>query len=223
MRREFLEEATRRGLAVAHDMFPAQLKPETPDLFQVSVGLLARCVTTAESCLHLAALDRRTDLMVAVRTLYEHTVMLAWLTGSDEGEHRMMLMERHNDEQARKIDDEMVAAGGQSAIPDETRSAAAELAASLGSARLPSLADRAVQVDSEWSQRLGIDPQDPPWSFRANYTSLYRPAGSTAHPSWAGVRLVIDRRPSGVEIGIESPGTARRLCNRYLPYSDWRC
>lgn len=207
MKRELLQEATRRALAIADGIFPARFKAEAPHLLQVAVGMLARCVTTAESCLHLCELDRRTDLMVAVRTLYEHTVMLGWLTGSGEGEQRMMLLQRHNDEQALRIDAEMVAAGGESSISEETRRAMVDLADVLGTARLPSLADRAVKADNEWSQRLGHTPDDPfPWSFRSNYTSLYRPASAVAHPTWAGVRMVIEHSQASVVIDTEAAG-----------------
>lgn len=207
MTRELLQEATRRALAIAGEMFPARFKPETPDLFQVAVAILARCVTTAEACLHLSELDRRADLMVAVRTLYEHTVMLAWLTGSDEGEHRMLLMQRHSDEQALRIDAAMVAAGGESAISHDTRTMMADAAKALGNARLPSLADRAVAADTEWSERLGIGTDERvAWSFRSNYTSLYRPASAIAHPTWAGARMVIGRSEMGVAIDIEPRG-----------------
>jgi hypothetical protein len=207
VKREVLQEATRRGLAIADGIFPATFKAEAPHLLQVAVGMLARCVTTAESCLHLSELDRRTDLMVAVRTLYEHTLMLGWLTGSDEGEGRMMLLQRHNDEQALRIDTEMVAAGAKSSISGDTRKSMADLADALGSARLPSLADRAVKADSEWGQRLGHTTDDPvPWSFRSNYSSLYRPASAVAHPTWAGVRMVIERSQGSVVIDTEATG-----------------
>jgi hypothetical protein len=204
---EFLQEATRRCLAVAEDVFPARFKPDAPDFLFVAAGMLARCVTTAEACLHLSGLDRRTDLMVAVRTLYEHTVTFAWLTGSPEAEYRMQRLERHNDEQAVRIDNEMVAAGGESSIDEATRAHMAALADGLGNARLPSLADRAVAADREWSERLGITPDDPvPWSFRRNYTSLYRPASAMAHPTWAGVRMVIARSEMSVVIDTEPTG-----------------
>lgn len=207
MNLEFLQQSTRRCLAVAEDVFPVRFEPDAPDFLIVAAGMLARCVTTAEACLHLSALDRRTDLMVAVRTLYEHAVTFAWLTGSSEAEHRMQLLERHNDEQAVRIDNEMVAAGGESSIDEATRAHMARLAGALGNARLPSLADRAVAADGEWSARLGFPPDDPvPWSFRRNYTGLYRPASAMAHPTWAGVRMVIARSEVSVVIGTESTG-----------------
>jgi len=205
MTRELLQEATRRALAIADSIFPARFKAEAPHLLQVAVGMLARCVTTGEACLHLSELDRRTDLLVAVRTLYEHTVTLGWLTGSDHGEERMMLLQRHSDEQALRIDNEMVVAGGESFISEGTRTAMAEAAAALGTARMPSLADRAVQADKDWWHRLAMDSNDDfPWSFRSNYTSLYRPASAMAHPTWAGVRIVIERSEAGIVIDKEA-------------------
>jgi hypothetical protein len=101
----------------------------------------------------------------------------------------------------------MVAAGGESSIDAATRAKMASAADALGTARLPPLANRAVTADSEWARRLGITPDDPvPWSFRRNYTTLYRPASAVAHPSWTGTRMVIKRSEASVVIDTEAAG-----------------
>lgn len=74
-------EGTRRALAIADEVFPATFKVDIPDAVRITIALLARCVTTTQACVHLAELGRRSDLMVCVRTLYEHTVTLARLLG----------------------------------------------------------------------------------------------------------------------------------------------
>ena len=80
-----------------------EVRRGTPDLVRLTVGLLARCVTITQTCAHLAELGRRGELMVCVRTLYEHTVMLTWLLG-DDGEQRMLLWLRYCDEQTLKTE-----------------------------------------------------------------------------------------------------------------------
>lgn len=205
--KELLEEATGRALELARPMFPLALRPGHPHLLRVSAGLLARCVTTSEACLHLSALERRTDLMVAVRTLHEHTAMFAWLTGSPHGEHRMLLMQRANDQRALQIDRENVEMGGVSAIPEETLQQMADAAEALGSEKQPNLIDLVRQADSEWAARLARNGDDYRWSLRSLYTVIYRPASSMAHPSLAGIGLVIGKRPDGVVVvDIEPAG-----------------
>jgi hypothetical protein len=46
---DFAADATRRALDLTNGLFPWDLKPETPDVFRISVALLARCVTTTEA------------------------------------------------------------------------------------------------------------------------------------------------------------------------------
>ncbi len=201
-------ERVERALAIGHGMFPATFKPAAPDLLRVSIGLLARCMTTGESCLHLAALDRRSDLMALARTLYEHTVTLAWLTGSPEGEQRMLLWQRYCDEHALRLDDEVARlGGGEPKIPEAIRQQIAEATAALGEAKMPGLADRAIVVDREWADRLGFDPQHrDDWSMRRLYSIAFRVGSSFAHPTLIGLRFVMDRRPDGTTIGFEPGG-----------------
>lgn len=203
----FLEEATARALAIAQDLFPATFRPGVPDLLRLCAGLLARCVTSAEACLQLAKLHRRTDLMVCARTLYEHAAMFAWLSGSPDGEHRMLLMQRANDERALQIDEEVIAAGGKRRIGGDTRRAMAELAGALGKKRQPRLLDLVVRADEEWAERLAGPEKDYRWSLRSLYTTIYRPASSMAHPSVAGVALLTQRAPDGsVVVDLEKTG-----------------
>jgi hypothetical protein len=202
-------EACRRAIAITDEMFPAHFKPTTPDLVRISIGLLARCMTSAEACLHLAQLGRRSDLMVCVRTLYEHTVMFGWLTGTDEGERRMLLWERYCDEQALRMDDEVARLGGEASIPAGTRNQMSEAAARLGVDRLPSLPERAAAVDREWADRLGLDPAHRDYcSLRRTYSIVFRVGSAMAHPTLAGVRLVTDRTDSAITIGLEPSGGA---------------
>ena len=202
-------EATRRAIGLTSGMLPSTFKREVPDLLRVSAGLLARCVTTAEACLHLAQLGRRSDLMVAVRTLFEHVVMFGWLTGSDDGEHRMLLWQRYCDEQALRFDDEIARLGGERSISPGTRAQIADSTARLGDATMPGLANRAEQVDREWADRLGFDPQHrDACSMRHTYSVVFRAGSSMAHPTLAGVSIVMDRQPAGVTVHVESQGHA---------------
>lgn len=147
--------------------------------------------------------------MVAVRTLFEHVVMFGWLTGSDDGERRMLLWQRYCDEQALRFDDEIARLGGERRISPETRAQIADSTARLGDATLPGLANRAEQVDREWADRLGFDAQHrDACSLRRTYSVVFRVASSMAHPTVAGVDLVTDRQSAGVTVQVEPPGGA---------------
>lgn len=190
-------------------MFPTTLRREAPDLVRVSVGVLARCITTAEACLHLAQLGRRSDLMVAVRTLFEHVVIFGWLTGGDDGEHRMLLWQGYCDGQALRLDDEIARLGGERRISPETREQIADSSARLGDATMPGLADRAERVDREWADRLGFDPQHrDACSLRRTYSVVFRVGSAMAHPTVAGIDFLMDRQPAVVTVHLESPGRA---------------
>jgi hypothetical protein len=201
--------ATRRALDLTTGMFPATFEMEVPDLMRVSVGLLARCITTAEACLHLAHLGRRSDLMVTGRTLFEHVVMFGWLTGSDHGEHRMLLWQSYCDLHALRFDDEIARLGGERRISSETRAQMADSTARLGDATMPGLPARAEQVDREWADRLGFDPEHrDACSLRRSYAVVFRVGSAMAHPTIAGIHLLMDRKPEVVTVHLESPGRA---------------
>jgi hypothetical protein len=202
-------EGTRRAVAIADEVFPATFKPDIPDAVRISIALLARCLTTTKACLHLVELGRRSDLMVCVRTLYEHTVTLAWLLGGNDAEHRMLLWERYCDEQAVRLDDDVVRLGGEPSIPAGTRAQMAAAAIRLGGARMPGLADRAILADREWAERLGLDPTHrDAASLRRVYSVIFRVASAVAHPTLAGLQFVAERRPDRVTIGVEPAGRA---------------
>jgi len=198
-----------RALALADGMFPVTLRrSSTPDLVRLTVALIARCVTITQACAHLAELGRRGELMVCVRTLYEHTVMLAWLLG-DDGENRMLLWQRYCDEQTLKFDDEQARLGGENAVSADTRAAIAAATHKLGTAKMPGLPDRAAQADREWEERLGLDPcHRSAWSLRHIYSFVFRAGSAMAHPTLAGLELVTEKRTDEVTISIEAPGLA---------------
>ena len=207
-------EMTRQAIALVDDLFPARQKAsELPDDVRVPIALLARCVSIAKTNLHLAELDTQMDAYVCLRTLYEHTVMLAWLLGPQidgqrtrEGGRRLLLWERHCDQQIAKLNREMAAANGESRISGETQAAIdAAAAVDLGATRMPNLADMAVQADRDWDER--VRTVDPDRSFllplRDSYSRTYRPASAMAHPTFAGIRFLTTRTEGEVEIHLE--------------------
>lgn len=142
--------------------------------------------------------------MVLVRSLFEHLVMFAWLTGSDEGEQRMLLWQKYCDEHALKLDNEVPKFGGEKGISPATRSLIAEATDHLDGASMPGLADRAAIADKEWAERLGFDPEHrEAWSLRRTYAVIYRPGSAFTHPTLAGLSFVVDRNPERVVVDVE--------------------
>lgn len=208
---EWPDVATRKVLELAGSLFPTALKPTVPDPVRVPIALLARCVTTTESCLHLSELGRRSDLMATVRSLFEHVVMFMWLFGdADAVGDRLLCWERWCDQEAVRMDDETVRLGGEALMDVATRAAIAEAASKpITPARLPNLADRAIQADRDWADRLGFDRAHRDWaSLRRAYTVIYRAGSSMAHPSLAGISITTTKSTAGVSIDLEPPGKA---------------
>ena len=200
-------EATKRALTIADGIFPVTFRAGVPDDLRLGAGLLARCVTTTEACVHLAQLGRRSEIMICARTLYEHTVMLAWLFGGDDRPERFLLWQRHCDEQALRMDNEIVRLGGDQGIPERTRAEIARSTEDLGNKKLPGIADRAAQADREWATRLGLDPAHrSAWSLRHMYSVVFRVGSAISHPTLAGLQLVTDKTPGGVWVGVEPSG-----------------
>jgi hypothetical protein len=124
--------------------------------------------------------------------------MFAWLTGSDEAEHRMLLWQRYCDQQSLKFDDELVRFDWPQSITADTRARAAAATAALGDAKMPGLADRAAQVDREWADRLGTDPTHRgETSLRHMYSIVFRIGSAAAHPTLVGLRFVMRANEEG--------------------------
>lgn len=203
-------EATKRALSIANRVLPRTGR--TTDLEPIGVGLalFARCVTSSEACLHLERYGRRADLMVLVRTLYEHVVTFAWLVGIDDDlAERMLLFERYSFEQELKIADDIVRLGGNQVIPEKDRAMRTGAIAELGNKRMPGLPDRAAQADKEWEDRLGTDPTNAqPWSFRGIYPVVFRGSSAMAHPTMAGARLMTEVHADRRVVSVEPAGKA---------------
>jgi hypothetical protein len=173
---------------------------------QITIALLARCVTTTQACLHLGELGRRSELIVCVCTLYEHTVTLAGFLvvttpsvacccGSGTATSRTFASTTTSS----------VWAASRASSPAGAQVAQAALR--LGGARTPALADRAILADREWAERLGLDPTHrDAASLRRVYSIIFRVASAVAHPTLAGLQFVTERRPDRVTIGVEPAG-----------------
>ena len=67
--------------------FPRTIDRDAPAYRVALHGLVARTTGTMEAILHLAELRREADLAVLLRSLYDHTTVLAWLAGDPDANY----------------------------------------------------------------------------------------------------------------------------------------
>jgi uncharacterized protein DUF5677 len=127
----------------------------------------------------LSGRERQGDLGVLARCLFEHVVMLAWLTGSPDQEtsyERLLLWQRYDDEHRLKVDREVSALQGHPLLSAQLREDLEAAIDAMEERRLPGVADRALVADREWDGRVGV-------SLRDQYSILYRPMSTAVHPT----------------------------------------
>lgn len=209
------QRAARILVQEGQNVFPLRFPVDRFRLQRFVAGLTSRIVGTADAATLLSELDRRADLAILVRSLYEHVLTLAWLTGDKSDTYaRMLLLQRADDETALKVDRETVTIlhGYPLMAPELRRQIESDLAATKGGPQLPNLAERAVIVDREWQGLVGFvgSSEQPKVSLRGLYTSLYRPMSGVVHPSRIGMTFVQTEgdRDGTVLIGLERQGEA---------------
>jgi hypothetical protein len=160
---------------------------------------------TADSLLCLSALERAADSLVLSRSLYEHAITLAWLTGDkDQALHRIALLQHDDYEHRGKADREIAQLRGQGVLTEENREMIAQATNQAGRRKLPPFTERASVADAEWGERFGFATgRNPLASLRAAYSTLYRFGTAFAHPTLLGLNPVIDRTPTASVAFIE--------------------
>lgn len=171
-------------------------------------ALMARIVGSARAALTLSELDRRADLAVVVRSMYEHVVMFAWLTARKGQTHeRLLLWQRYTDEQILKFDNDTERSTGQRAIDAASREQMEADHEYMGKHRMPGLADRAAAADREWAGRGGFGTPGDALTLREVYRALYRPMSGVVHPTQMGLELVTERDGKKIVVDLEPIGT----------------
>jgi Family of unknown function (DUF5677) len=143
--------------------------------------------------------------MILSRSLYEHTVTLAWLTGDAENaRERLELFQRDDYEQRRKADVELTKIRGKPLLTDDNKAVVDQVRGLPGSRKAPPFTDRAKIGDEEWGERFGFTSSENPLaSLRSAYSTLYRFASSFAHPTLLGLNFVAERTESATVVFVE--------------------
>jgi hypothetical protein len=171
----------------------------------VATAMLAREAGMMLSLLEMERTGRVSDLAVLVRSLYEHTVYLAWMAGDDTA--KRIEAWRKEDLRLRLAADRELR--DHKATPHLTDAERATMerernALEGGELRLIQLADEA---DKAWGSILpGFDSEDWQRSFKGMYSIVYRHTSGAAHPTWRGTHPVTeDTSPTGRRVAMEQP------------------
>jgi hypothetical protein len=192
---EHAQEMTRLMFNAGRAIFPLPFPVSRFPTQRIAAGLLARILGSAESAVTVSALARQADLAILVRSLYEHVVMLAWLTGDpDQCEERRSAWLAAGDRTTLLIDDEnSTVLQRDPLLPDEVRKKLTELRseARARGLTLPPTLERAETADQAGTAGFvgpGGDPSAV--TLRGLYTTLYRPMSGVVHPTELGIYLV---------------------------------
>src|ERR1043165_1075666 len=111
---EICLEAAQQLTELGKANFPIVLANEVAVVKVVTAGSIARMLGTADALLCLSRLERAADSLVLNRSLYEHAITLAWLTGKeDEALERIALLQRDDYEHRDKADREFAQLRGE--------------------------------------------------------------------------------------------------------------
>jgi hypothetical protein len=156
----------------------------------IATALISRMTTTLRSILELHHLQSEADAGILLRSLYEHTVHLAWL-GAEPSVQRIEAWRKHDLSERLKADTD-ARKHGVELFTDEAR---AELQAQVDQMRGGRLvlADLAAAADQHWSGTLpGMGASPEVRSFRGLYAIAYRHYSGVAHPSFRGLNRVLE-------------------------------
>ena len=202
---EICLEAAQQLTELGKANFPIVLADEVAVVKVVTAGFIARMLGTADALLCLSRLERAADSLVLNRSLYEHAITLAWLTGKkDEALERIALLQRDDYEHRDKADREFAQLRGEGILTEENRDVIALAMKRAGRRKLPPFTERARIADVEWGKRFGFATgSNPLASLRAAYTTLYRFGTAFAHPTLLGLNPVMDRTPAATVAFVE--------------------
>jgi hypothetical protein len=155
----------------------------------IGTSLVSRMTTTLRTVLAIQRLERWTDAGTLVRSLYEHSVHLAWLA-ADPSSARIEQW-RRNDLRARLTADTECRERGAPLFSAAARRRLENQVADMRGERLK-LVDVAAAADSYWCGRLpGLGGETEIQSFRGLYAVVYRMYSGVAHPTYRGINPVV--------------------------------
>ncbi|MDW5595292.1 DUF5677 domain-containing protein [Conexibacter stalactiti] len=191
-------EAIGRLLELGRSIGHVVAEPDWPQWRTASAGLLMRVLTLGETIVHVSELRRVADLSILVRCLYDHAVMLAWISAPRD-DSRFTVWNRESLRIVRAWGNEMKAMEAGDITPEGRE----WLEEQLSGPGMPKTRELARQADRDWNGRLGLSGLN---TLTASYTTVFRAGSFFAHPTAAG--LYENRRPAGdhVVLMIEPEG-----------------
>jgi Family of unknown function (DUF5677) len=189
--------------------FPRTIDRDAPAYRVALHGLVARTTGTMEAILHLAELRREADLVVLLRSLYDHTTVLAWLAGDPDANYPLWRAE--DARQRVKIHNEWDRSLGTELLAPSSLAAFEQIAAETH-AGPTNLIDRAIAADRYWADRLGFPKGYTP--FVDAYQIVFRYSSSRTHASLQGLNDVIEETPDHFVVMLEATTGNQALAGR---------
>lgn len=119
---ELSRQGTKRLVELGEAQFPIVLSNEAQLPKRVAAGLIARAIGTSDAAVRLSYSERSVDLMILIRSLYEHVVTLAWITGDQVAAlERLALLQRNDNEHRDKADREFEEILGRELLSNDAR------------------------------------------------------------------------------------------------------
>jgi Family of unknown function (DUF5677) len=179
-----MRRANRELVALVRSNYPMRFYAGERWWKLYAAAALLRMCDTVESIMGLLPERRDLDAQTLLRSLYEQVVTFAWVMIEPtehhrrwEGEAKMQLLVLHND--ALRF--------GERVLSDR------EVAASEKAEGLPSVAQRAQDVDAHWPQQTtGFHAAGHLLSFRGLYVSIYRIGSRSSHGNLQALTDYID-------------------------------
>jgi len=188
---------------------PILLSNEAPPHRLIAAGLLVKIASGAKASAALADSGSRSEVSPLVRSIYEHLVMLAWITAGDH-DRRIHLWEKADLKKSLTIDRELEGLDGVPAMTPEQRRKAKEDLEAYGPGSVPTLQDRAKQADEYWHPLL-VSENSSLMSLSILYSTLYRTSSAYTHPTLVALEAVVETTDTHCIFRPELTGEDRGL------------
>lgn len=188
---------------------PIILSNDAPPYRLIAAGLLVKIASGAEASAALADSGTRSDLSPLVRSVYEHLVMLAWIT-ADDHDRRVQMWEKADLKTSLTVDRELGELDGVPVMTPQQRQQTKDDLRSYGPEVLPTLKDRAREADEHWHPILVAEHMSL-MSLSALYSTLYRVSSSYTHPTLVALEAVAEKTETHCVFRPEPIGEDRGL------------
>jgi hypothetical protein len=204
-----VERTGNRLVELVLGRFPLVISDTAPEYRRALNGLVARTTGTMQAALHVAQLRREADLWPLIRSLFDHTTVLAWLAANPAANYPLWKAEdarnriKAHDGWVRDLRRELLTPAGLA----ELRPIAAE-----SHPGPTDLLSQARAADQYWRPRLGLVEDHT--TFVGIYQAIYRSSSTRTHSTLQGLNDVVSRTPDHLVVMLESTTGEQAVASR---------